>query len=346
MSLLVFYFSLAIAVSFLCSILEAVLLSITPSFTSALKEQHPRLGARMEALKAKVDQPLAAILSLNTIAHTVGAAGVGAQAQVVFENLPFSIISGVLTLLILFFSEIIPKTLGAVYWRQLAAPTIYILEFVILSMWPLVALSRMVSRLIARDSETTGVSRDEIHAMAKLGEQEGVIDKSDARMLQSVMDFQRVKVAEVFTPRTVVKSLDKRLTIRQVMELADELTYSRYPVLENAEKIAGYVLRSDILQAAVGGDWDITVASLTKDLTILPEQMPVKSAFKVFLREREHLAAVVDEFGAFSGVVTLEDVLETLIGHEIMDEGDTVEDLREFARRRSRNIPDDNPTEA
>jgi CBS domain containing-hemolysin-like protein len=341
MTLLFFYFTLAIVVSFLCSILEAVLLSITPSYISALREKHPRVGARLEVLKQTVDQPLAAILSLNTIAHTVGAAGVGAQAQAVFQNIPFSIISGVLTLLILIFSEIIPKTLGAVYWRQLAVPSVYILNLVIVAMWPLVVVSRLLSRLIARDGNTARISPDEIHAMAELGQREGIFDGADTKMLQSVMNFQRIKVAEVFTPRTVVQSLDISATIRQVIDLNENLAYSRYPVLEDKERIVGYVLRSDILQKAAHDEWECTIASIAQDITILPKQMPVKRTFGIFLREREHIAAVVDEFGGFAGVITLEDVLETLIGHEIMDEGDTIEDLREFARQSSRNTPDD-----
>lgn len=334
MAALTAYFSLAIFVSFLCSLLEAVLLSITPSYISAMKESGRPAGALLEKLKASVDRPLAAILSLNTIAHTVGAAGVGAQAQVVFQNLPLSVISGVLTLLILVFSEIIPKTVGAVYWRSLAVPSAHVLRFIIFSMWPLVVVSRLISRLIARDGETNAVSRDEIHAMADLGHEAGILDQQDAHFLQSVMGFQRVRVSEVFTPRTVVSSLREEATVREAIEQAELPHYSRYPVFAGPDEVKGYVLRKDILLAAARGEYDRKVSEFVKAILIFPEQMTLKQAFRQILNKREHIAAVFDEFGGFSGVVSLEDILETLIGHEIMDEADTVEDMREFARQR------------
>ncbi|MGC9451773.1 MAG: CNNM domain-containing protein [Oceanipulchritudo sp.] len=335
MTLLVAYFLLAIFVSFLCSLLEAVLLSLTPSYITAMRDSHARTGKLLEELKASVDRPLAAILSLNTIAHTVGAAGVGAQAQVLFQNIPLSVISGVLTLLILVFSEIIPKTFGAVYWRQLAVPSAYVLRVVMITMWPLVILSRFISRLIARDGEMNRVSRDEIDAMPDLGRKAGVLDPQDARLLESVINFGRVKVTEILTPRTVVKSLRSGMQIREALEMADTDNYSRYPVLQDPERLLGYVMRSDILVAAARDEWDRKIDDLLREMMILPDQATVKRAFGRFIRNREHMAGVVDEFGGFAGVVTLEDVLETLIGHEIMDEGDTVEDLREFARRAS-----------
>jgi len=330
---LIAYFSLAIFISFLCSLLEAVLLSITPSYISAMKESGRPAGILLEKMKSAVDRPLAAILSLNTIAHTVGAAGVGAQAQMVFQNLPFSVISGILTLLILVFSEIIPKTVGAVYWRALATPSAYILRFVIFSMWPLVVFSRLISRLIARDGEGNAVSRDEIHAMADLGHEAGVLDQQDARVLQSVMNFQNARVSEVLTPRTVVSSLRLESTVMEAIKIADLPHYSRYPVFAGGEEVKGYVLRKDILLAAAHGEHERQLTEFAKDILIFPEQMTLKRAFRSFLNKREHIAAVFDEFGGFAGVVTLEDILETLIGHEIMDEADTVEDMREFARQ-------------
>lgn len=335
MALLLAYFALAILVSFLCSLLEAVLLSLTPSYISALREARPRTGKLLDEMKSSVDRPLAAILSLNTVAHTVGAAGVGAQAQVVFQNLPLSVISGVLTLLILVFSEIIPKTFGAVYWRQIAVPSAYTLRVVIFSMWPLVVLSRGISRLIARDGGTASVSRDEIDAMPDLGRKAGVLDSQDARLLESVINFRRVKVTEILTPRTVVKSLQSGTVIRDALELADSDNYSRYPVLEGPERLLGYVMRSDILTAAARDEWDRKVDEFLREMMIVPANAAVKGAFGTFIRDHEHMAGVVDEFGGFAGVVTLEDLLETLIGHEIMDEGDTVKDLREYARRAS-----------
>jgi len=334
MILLLFYFFLAIFVSFLCSILESVLLSLTPSFISARQSDGSRTGRLLDHLKRQVDRPLAAILSLNTIAHTVGAAGVGAQAQVVFQNLPLSVISGVLTLLILVFSEIIPKTLGAIYWRPLAVPSAWIIQVLIYGLWPLVIMSQGISRLLNPGGKATTVSREEINAMAELGHEEGVIDEADAQVLRSAVSFPSVLVKDVMTPRTVVKHLSGQDTVADILAKKDFLTYSRYPVLSDPETLGGYVLKSDILGRAAAGEWDCTIEELSSSLIILIEQAKVKRALATFLKRKEHLAAVVDEFGSFAGVITLEDAIETLIGQEIMDEADEVEDLRDFARKR------------
>lgn len=337
MALLLFYFSLAILVSFLCSILEAVLLSLTPSYVSAARQTGARTGKILHSLREDIDRPLAAILSLNTIAHTVGAAGVGAQAQVVFSNVPLSVISGVLTLLILVFSEIIPKTIGAEYWRSLAVPCAFLTHFLTRLMAPLVLLSRTFSRLLTRQKSGPSVSREEIEAITDLGHQEGTLDTGDTRMLQSVLRFQAIKVSEVYTPRTVVHHMEADRTVRRIIDQQETLTFSRYPVLKDAEQVLGYVLKNDILMAAAKDQWDTTMEALAQKVLILPESIPIKRAFARFMRHRSHMAVVVDEFGSFSGVLTLEDVVETLIGHEIMDEGDEVEDLREFARQNARN---------
>lgn len=337
MELLIFYFLLAILISFLCSVLEAVLLSLTPSFISVLKESGSRGGAILERLKQDVDRPLAAILSLNTIAHTVGAAGVGAQAQKVFDNVPFSVISGVLTFLILVLSEIIPKTLGATYWRPLAVPSGYLIHFLTLALAPFVALSSLIAQLMTGGKRGPSISRDEIHAVANMGEREGVLDSSDAKMLQALMEFQSIKVNDIYTPRPVVKFFMADATIRNVLDAEKELKYSRYPVLSTSETILGYALRSELLMAAANDQWQRPLRDITHKAMIIPEQMPIKRAFGMFLRSRSHLAMVVDEFGSFSGVITLEDVIESLIGHEIMDEADSVEDLRDFARRSAEN---------
>mgnify|MGYP000014708749 CR=1 FL=1 len=339
MTLLIVYFAVAIGISFLCSILEAVLLSITPSFIASTKSNASSL---LESLKRDIDRPLASILSLNTIAHTVGAAGVGAQAQIVFQNLPFSVISGILTLLILVFSEIIPKTLGAQYWRPLAIPCAHLIRLLIYLMWPLVFLSGMLSRLLTsgRTKQVT-ISRDEIQAVADLGHQEGILDYYDTKMLHSLMAFQSIKIEKILTPRPVVCSFSSNQKIEEVIEEIKGSNYSRYPIIDGSEEILGYVLRSEILMAAANDQWKTTLLDLTHKLPIITEQTPVKRALGSFLRERVHIAAVVDEFGSFTGVITLEDVIETLIGHEIMDECDVVENLRQFARESTKKQDSD-----
>jgi CBS domain containing-hemolysin-like protein len=328
MTLLIFYFCLAIGFSFLCSILEAVLLSITPSFVNAVKEEGKPSGALLERLKTQIDRPLSAILSLNTIAHTVGAAGVGAQAQVVFQSLPVTVISAVLTLLILIFSEIIPKSLGANYWRSLAVPSAYTMQVLTTLMWPLVVLSQSISKLMTPSEGMPSISREEIAAMADLGHQQGVIDSEDAGVLRNVIAFQSIRVSNVFTPRKVVQTVDSSETVAGLMERKDPLTFSRYPVMTSAESVVGYVLRSDILSAAARDEWDRKLAEFTREVVFITLQTPLKRCLGIFIKRQEHMAIVVDEFGSFAGVLTLEDVVETLIGYEIMDEGDAVEDLR------------------
>ena len=342
MELLLFYFFLAILTSFLCSILEAVLLSLTPSYISVLKDSGSRAGKSLETLKLDIDRPLAAILSLNTIAHTVGAAGVGAQAQVVFSNVPFSIVSGVLTLLILVISEIIPKTIGAIYWRPLALPSAYIIQFLTLIMAPFVALSSFFSRWLTGGKHGPSISREEIHAFADMGEQEGVIDSTDAKMIKSIMHFNSIKVNDVYTPRPVVQHFSANNTLREILDTEKELEFSRYPVLDSGEKILGYTLRNELLAAAANDEWDRRVQDFIHKVMIIPEKIPIKRALGMFLRKRIHMAVVVDEFGCFAGVLTLEDVVESLIGHEIVDEGDTVADMREYARQLAQNDTTDN----
>lgn len=332
MTLLIAYFTLAIGVSFLCSILEAVLLSVTPAYVRAALGTHPRSGRILMILKERVDEPLAAILTLNTVAHTVGAAGVGAQAQVVFQNIPFSVISGALTLLILILSEIIPKTVGALYWRQLALPSALLVRGLTLLLWPFVALSSRLSAFLGQAGGSP-VSRDEILAMAELGKGEGVLDETDARMLRATLAFTSMRAAQVMTPRTVVTFFDPEMTVSEVLSSDAARTYSRYPVIEKYESILGYVRRADILLAAARHESGRALKDFLQPAVIFPEQGHLKQAMRMLIEKHEQLAIIVDEFGSFSGVLTLEDILETLIGQEIMDESDAVADLREFARR-------------
>lgn len=332
MFLLLFYFFLAIGVSFLCSILEAVLLSITPSYVASRQKTGTWSARQLERLKREPDRPLAAILSLNTIAHTVGAAGVGAQAQTVFENLPFSIISGVLTLLILVFSEIIPKTLGATFWRALAMPSTGVIVLLTWSLWPFVQLSSLLSRFLAPGKGVKNISRDELASMADLGLAEGIFSHSESKALRNLVRFRNQTISSILTPRTVTTSLKGGSTVREVMTAHEKIPFSRLPVFGNhPDEILGYVLKSDVLQAAARDQHDATIASLARPVIIVPLTVPIWTLFGRFLKSKEHLAAVVDEYGNFAGVVTLEDLIETMIGHEIMDESDTVEDMREQA---------------
>ena len=343
MALLIFYVLLALGVSFLCSIMEAVLLSVTPSFVAMKEQQGDPVAPRLSALKNDVERPLAAILSLNTIAHTVGAAGAGAQAVAVWQSVPVAIVSAVLTILILVFSEIIPKTLGAVYWKQLTPAVVRILRPTILAMWPLVKLAQGLTRMLSRGGEQTSISRAEMTAMAELGAEEGVLRAAESRILKSLLRFGKLRVRDVMTPRTVVTMLPETMTVGEMLTEHADLRFSRYPVYdENRDDVSGFVLKDEILLRAAQDEHALPLAEIRRDVMTVADSMPMHDLFERLLERNEHLALVVDEYGGTAGVVTLEDVVETLLGLEIVDEADSVEDMQVLAReqwmRRARRL--------
>ena len=334
MGLLLFYVALAIGVSFMCSVMEAVLLSVTPSYVAALEREGSTVGQRLHEFKENVDRPLAAILSLNTIAHTVGAAGAGAQAAIVFESVPVGIISTVLTLLILIFSEIIPKTLGAVYWRTLAPAVVSTLVVTIWLMWPFVKLSQGITLLLSRDEDETAFSREEFTAMAELGEEEGVFEEKESRILRNLFRFNSLRVKDVMTPRTVIFHLPEHTTIGDVVEEHDEFRFSRIPVYDDdPDDITGYVLKDEMLLRAAQEEFDVSLEEISRDILVVHETLPLPDLLERLLDRLEHIALVVDEYGGVAGVVTMEDVVETLLGLEIVDEADSVEDMQALARK-------------
>jgi len=333
MTLLLFYVGLALGISFLCSVLEAVLLSVTPSFV-AISEQHGKgYAKRLRGYKHQIDRPLSAILSLNTIAHTVGAAGAGAQAAIVFENVSVGVISGALTLAILIFSEIIPKTLGALHWKRLVAPVVKILEPIILVMWPLVKLSEGIAKLLSSDVRSASTSRAELAALAKLGRDEGVLEESESRILVSLFRFSSLNARAIMTPRTVLFALSETETVESVVEQHGEPRFSRIPIYaKDLDDITGYVLKQDVLLHAARGKMNTQLVELRRELTIVPDTLKLPALLERLLDTREHLALVCDEFGGTSGIVCMEDLIETLLGLEIMDEVDSTEDMQQLAR--------------
>lgn len=334
MGLLLLYVALAIGVSFLCSIMEAVLLSVTPSYVAALEREGDPIGERLHKMKENIDRPLSAILSLNTIAHTVGAAGVGAQAAVVFGEAYTGIIAAVLTLLILVLSEIIPKTLGAVYWRTIAPFVVRLLVPTIFSMWPLVKLSQGLTYLLSQDEDEAAFSREEFTAMAELGEEEGVFEEKESRILRNLFRFNSLRVKDVMTPRTVVFDLHEGQTIGDVVEEHDEFRFSRIPVYDDdPDDVTGYVLKDEMLLRAAQEEFDVTLEELSRDVLVVHETLPLPDLLERLLDRLEHIALVVDEYGGVAGVVTMEDVVETLLGLEIVDEADSVEDMQALARK-------------
>jgi CBS domain containing-hemolysin-like protein len=334
MGLLLLYVALAIGVSFLCSIMEAVLLSVTPSYVAALEREGDPIGERLHEMKENIDRPLSAILSLNTIAHTVGAAGAGAQAAIVFESVPVGVISGVLTLLILIFSEIIPKTLGAVYWRTIAPFVVRLLVPTIFSMWPLVKLSQGLTYLLSQDEDEAAFSREEFTAMAELGEEEGVFEEKESRILRNLFRFNSLRVKDVMTPRTVVFDLHEGQSIGDVVEEHDEFRFSRIPVYDDdPDDVTGYVLKDEMLLRAAQEEHDVLLETIAREILVVRETLPLPDLLERLLDRLEHIALVVDEYGGVAGVVTMEDVVETLLGLEIVDEADSVEDMQALARQ-------------
>jgi CBS domain containing-hemolysin-like protein len=334
MGLLLLYVALAIGVSFLCSVMEAVLLSVTPSYVAALEREGSTVGKRLHQFKENVDRPLAAILSLNTIAHTVGAAGVGAQAAVVFGEAYTGIVAGVLTLLILVLSEIIPKTLGAVYWRTLTPALVRLLTATIIVMWPLVKLSQGLTYLLSQDEDEAAFSREEFTAMAELGEEEGVFEEKESRILRNLFRFNSLRVKDVMTPRTVIFQMPEHRTIGDVVEEHDEFRFSRIPVYDDdPDDITGYVLKDEMLLRAAQEEFDVSLSEISRDILVVHETLALPDLLERLLDRLEHIALVVDEYGGVAGVVTMEDVVETLLGLEIVDEADSVEDMQDLARK-------------
>ncbi len=343
MELLILYAALALIFSFFCSLLEAALLSITPSFVEILIKQKPRIGQRLLELKADVHRPLAAILSLNTIANTMGATGVGVQSAVVFGSIPEGVIAGVLTLLILVFSEIIPKTLGAMYWRQLAPFVTLSVDKLVVLLKPLVWLSRVVTRIVSGGSDANTVSREEFQALTDLGTSEGVFDESESRIIRNLLRFRTLAVSDVMTPRTVVLAVKSTNSVAEVLAEHRELPFSRIPVYDDSlEDISGYVLKDELRRCAGEGEEGRLLNELRLDIQHVPDSMALLDLFGMLLERQEHIAVVLDEYGGLAGIVTMEDIIETLLGSEIIDETDRTHDMQALARyewrKRARSI--------
>lgn len=333
--LLFTYLTIAIGFSFLCSIAEAVLLSITPSFVAERRGEDTSSAKRIIQLKENIDRPLSAILSLNTIAHTVGAAGVGAQAAAMFGNQYLGLISAVLTLLILVLSEIIPKTIGALHWRKLAGPVSFCIDWLIVLMYPLVWLSEILTKLLSGGGKQSMVTRAEIAAVAELGTKEGLLKRNESRILRNLLKLESVNAEDVMTPSTVVISLEESTVLADVAEQIQSLPVSRIPLFkERRDTVTGFVLRGELQAAIANGQTQKKLSEFSREILAVHEDDSLTVVFDSLLDARAHIALVVDSFGAVEGLVTLEDVLETLLGLEIVDEMDETVDMRQLANQR------------
>jgi CBS domain containing-hemolysin-like protein len=335
--LLIIYVLLALLISFLCSIAEAVLLSVTPQYIERLKEKSQKQGSFLEKVKQdKVDQSLAAILTLNTIAHTVGAIGAGAKATLVFGNAWFGLFSALITLMILFLSEIIPKTIGAIYWPKLAGITGYFVYGLIILLYPIVWISEKLTKMIARGRNIHLFSREEFLAMAKVGEKTGNLQRKESGIIKNLFRFEHKKITEIMTPRTVIEVLPEQMKISQAVEKVSKSSFSRLPVyLKNIDDLTGFVLKDEVLIYEAKGKGEVLLSEVKRELLVVPESLNLSRLMEKLLHHDQHIANVVDEFGGTKGLVTLEDLLETLLGTEIVDETDDVEDMQILALNKS-----------
>lgn len=338
MTLLLIYLFTALIVSFICSIVEAVLLSTPISYLKAAAANGKKSHEEFIKYKEDIDKPLSAILSLNTMAHTVGAAGVGAQATIVFGEAYFGIVSATLTILILILTEIIPKTLGANYPKQLVAIASKTIGVMIFITYPLVIISAFITKLLSNNSNEFTISREEISALAHIGLEEGVFADKENKIIQNLMKLQHVKVSEIITPRVVVVSADEEMTLQDFFKNKDFLRFSRIPVYkDNKDNITGYVFRAAIFERLAEDKFDLKLKDLKRDIVTLTESTTLDIAWETLLSNREHIALIVDEYGGMDGIATLEDVIETLLGFDIVDEKDQVENMKDYAMQKWKN---------
>ena len=335
MSLLIAYFFLALGVSFICSLLESVILSVTHSHIGTLVKSNPSKGKLLQRLKDDINRPLAAILTLNTIANTVGAAGMGAQALHVYGSHAVAAASAILTFSILIFSEILPKTLGAYFCRSLAIPSAYVIRALMVITFPFVWLSNTLSSAI--NSNEDRVSREEITAMAEMGEDEGSIDEHESDIIENLFRLKEIQIEDILTPRSVIYAFEDIQTVGKIMDSNEDIIFSRIPVFhENIDNVIGMVYKDTVLETMADDFFEKTMADLVEPVETVYEKESVESVLNKFTKNRSHMFIVKDEFGGTTGIVTLEDCIETLLGVEIMDESDEVADMRKLAKDQQR----------
>jgi CBS domain containing-hemolysin-like protein len=336
------FFFIAIVISFLCSLWEAVLLSITPSYARIALQEGKSVGLQLQDFKRDIDRPLAAILTLNTIAHTVGAVGVGAQSVAIWSNtnplITGLLVPAIMTIAILVLSEIIPKTIGAIHWEKLAPFTVTSLQWILILLAPVVRLSEGLTRYLKQNDERSILSRSDFLALAEIGEKEGVIEQKESEIIQKLLGFNSVLAGDIMTPRNHVLSLPSSMTVGEFIVSDRVYRFSRIPVYDKAGElqregnIVGYVLKDDVLAAGLQDKDDLPLRSLSRDLITVGQDYPIPSLFNRFLEKQEHISLVVDSESKMLGIVTMEDVIETLLGLDIGDETDEDQGMRDQAR--------------
>lgn len=332
---LILFLAGALLISFLCSILESTLMSTPLSYITMREEEGYALAGTFKKFKLEPDRPIAAILSLNTIANTIGSAGVGRQATLIFGSEWFGLVSAVVTLLILVFSEIIPKTIGTSYWKHLMGFSARVISVLIILMYPLVMLVKVVSHIITPKEEEATVSREEVSAMANIGEEEGVIEENENKIIQNLIKLDNVKAYDAMTPRVVSAIAPESMTVRDFYKDNGYLHHSRIPVYSDSpEFITGYILRSEALERLADDRFSVCLGDMRRDIKYFNEDTSLGDIWDELLKGKEQISVIIDEYGAFQGILTLEDILETILGLEILDESDTVSDMQQYARER------------
>ena len=345
MGLLLTFFCVSIFFSFLCSILEAVLLSITPAYVGLQEQEKTPIANDLAYFKEDIDKPLAAILTLNTIAHTVGAIGVGSQATTIFGSTSLTVfgleliswealIAGIMTLAILILSEVIPKTIGANNWERLTPLTVQTLKIMLFLLAPFIWISQSITRNLKKEKNKPVLSRTDFSVMTDLGKETGALQENEQKIIQNLLRFSRVLVRDIMTPRIVVVAADESITVEKFHEEHEKLPFSRIPIYKNnSDTITGLVLKDDLLLKLVEDDYNIVLREINRDIIIVHSSLPIPDLLDMFINKKEHMALVVDEFGGMEGIVTMEDIIETLLGLEIVDESDNTEDMQALARK-------------
>jgi len=327
---LLFFALLAILVSFLCSVLEAALLSIVPSYIAQLEDKRPKLFKKLSFLKENIDEPLAAILSLNTIAHTVGATGVGAQVAALYGQAYVGIASGIMTILILTTSEILPKSIGAKYWKQLVPTMVTCLEVMIVILKPFIWMSRLITRWFTSNNDCSN-TKEEIKALAKIGQASHVVDDVEYRVIVNTMNLKQLDVKDVMTPRTVVHTVKPGMTIKEFDQFLTTTPFSRFPIIDEKKQIFdGYIHKASSYKAK---DTD-KVEKFSRDMRSFSPEAQLQDVLSAMLEDHNHISLVVDHLGNWIGIITLEDILETILGKEIVDETDTITDMQLYAKHK------------
>lgn len=336
MELLIIFFILSVGISFLCSVLESVLLSINMSYVAVVEKEKPSVGKLLRHHKVNINKSIASVLILNTIANTLGAAAVGAQASKIFGNDAVVYVSVVLTFAILFISEIIPKTIGAIYWKQLAPIAAYFIQVFIWLTYPIILSTLAVTNKISNGkTDAHSLTKEELLESMLMSEDEGIIDEKESDVIENILNLDNIKVSEVLTPRSVVFALDESMTIKEVIKTQPAIfKFSRIPIYQGSfENVTGLVMTKKIFKQALKDD-TVPLGSIKKSIFTINENIPVSKALDLFISKKDHMFLVTDNYDQTEGIITLEDCVETILGVEIMDESDTTENMRELAKRK------------